>query len=349
MTNKFFVDPTEFSRQIAAYAGSEMQPGIDPHLTHRWFQLLAETAVPEGARLALANVGQDSFFPLMTRPDQPGRLLALSTFYTPLFGLINEPLADPSALGCLASALRKRDANFYEARFAPMNTDSRSYQLLREAFKSGGWLVDDYFSFGNWYYPVEGKSYAAYLAERPSRLRNTIERAGKKLTRSGDFSLEIICGGDRLEGAIADFVTVYNRSWKVPEPFIAFIPGLCRLATQQGWLRLGVARLKGQPIAAQLWLVASGKAHIVKLAYDESFAKTSAGTVLTAALIRYVIETDAVDEVDYLMGDDPYKKEWMSQRRERRGLIAFNKSTLFGLAAASKHYGGKLYKALINR
>ena len=345
-TNKLFVEPAEFSQQIAPLAGSEMQPGIDPHLTHQWFHLLAETAVPDGSRLALANTGRDSFLPLMTRTDQPRRLLAFSTFYTPLFGLINESQADPSALGMLAASLRKRDASFYEARFAPMDTDSSSYQLLRDAFTNGGWLVDDYFSFGNWYYPVEGKSYQSYLAERPSRLRNTIERAGKKLTQAREFSIEIICGGVRLEEAIADFVTVYNRSWKVPEPFVAFIPGLCRLATRHGWLRLGVARLKGQPIAAQLWLVASGKAHIVKLAYDENFAKTSAGTVLTAALIRYVIETDAVDEIDYLMGDDPYKKEWMSQRRERRGLIAFNTRTLFGLVSATKHYGGKLYKGI---
>lgn len=341
-----FVEPYEFARQILSCADEEAPGQIDPHLSRLWFHLLAETAMPAGTKLALASVGEGSFLPLMTRIDQPGRLLALSNFYTPLFGLINELHADSATLNSVVVALGKRRAKFHEARLAPMDVTSHSYKLICEAFAKAGWQVDDYFCFGNWYYPVEGRNYHSYLAERPSRLRNTIERASRKLAQTNDFTIEIVRGSESLESAIADFVTVYNQSWKNPEPFVEFIPGLCRLAARMGWLRLGVARLQGQPIAAQIWLVAAGKAQIVKLAYDAKFAKTSAGTVLTATLIKHVIEIDKVNEIDYLMGDDPYKQDWMSQRRERRGLIAFNPCFPRGVSAMLWHKGGKFWRRI---
>ena len=34
-------------------------------------------------------------------------------------------------------------------------------------------------------------------------------------------------------------------------------------------------------------------------------------------LMRHVIDVDQVREVDFGSGDDAYKKDWMSDRRER--------------------------------
>lgn len=344
--NTNFAQPAEIVRKLLTLSDEASAPGIDPHLTSRWFQLLAETAMPEGAQVALCNVGPSSYLPLMTLPDQPGRLLALSNFYTPLFGLIDEAMADSMQLEALAQALRSRQPGLHEVRLAPMDPESLSFTRLREAFVAGGWWVDDYFCFGNWYHPLATKCYADYLAGRPSQVRNTLKRARRKLEATAGYELTILDGTQSLEAGIADFVAVYNRSWKNPEPFPTFIPGLCRLATQAGWLRLGLVRIAGQPIAAQLWLVAAGKAHIVKLAYDKAFAKTSAGTVLTAAMMKRVIDDDQVDEIDYLTGDDAYKQDWMSCRRERRGLVGFNPRTARGILRMLRYAVGKLKRQL---
>lgn len=341
-----FLPPEAFCALLAARGEPIVHEPFDPHITPQWFRLLARTAMPDGARLALADAGCGCFLPLLSRPDQPGRLLGLSNFYSALFGLASEGEADLGALQSLAAALIVRRQGFYEARFAPMDPAARSYTLLREAFAAGGWQVDDFFSFGNWYCPVAGLKYDEYLTQRPSRLRNTILRAGKKLHDSGVFSLDIVEAGGSLQSAIGDFVAVYERSWKTPEPFPEFIPSLCEMAARMGWLRLGIARYEGKAIAAQLWLIASGKAHIFKLAYDEAYAKFSVGTVLTAAMMRHVIDVDRVAEVDYLMGDDAYKQDWMSHRRERRGLIAFNPWLARGWSAMLRHRGGKVWRWL---
>lgn len=343
-----FAQPADVARKLRALSDDDSARGIDPHLTRRWFQLLAETALPVGAQVALCDVGPSSYLPLMTLPDQRGRLLALSNFYTPLFGLIDEAMADSIQLKNLAQALKSGRPGLHEVRLAPMDPESRSFTRLREAFAAAGWWVDDYFCFGNWYHPVASKRYTDYLDDRPSQVRNTLKRARRKLEATPGYELMILDGSQSLEAGIKDFVAVYDRSWKNPEPFPEFIPGLCRLATQAGWLRLGIIRIAGQPIAAQLWLVAGGKAHIVKLAYDKTFAKTSAGTVLTAAMMKRVIDDDQVEEIDYLTGDDAYKQDWMSCRRERRGLVGFNPRSAGGLLRMLRYAVGKLKRQLLH-
>ncbi len=44
-------------------------------------------------------------------------------------------------------------------------------------------------------------------------------------------------------------------------------------------------------------------------------------------------------DVDYLTGDDPYKKDWMTHRRERWGITAFNPRTPRRVLMAARHVG----------
>ena len=64
-------------------------------------------------------------------------------------------------------------------------------------------------------------------------------------------------------------------------------------------------------------------------------------------MMEHVLEVDRVHEVDYGIGDEPYKRDWMSHRRERVGLIAFNPRTARGLSGAIRHFGGRWVRKLI--
>src|SRR5262249_30489346 len=126
-------------------------------------------------------------------------------------------------------------------------------------------------------------------------------------------------------------------------------PGLIRLCAERGILRLGLLYVDGEPAASQLWIVHNGRALIYKLAYDERFADLSVGTILTAFLMEHALDVAKVEEIDYLTGDDGYKKEWMSDRRERWGILAMNPRTLRGAAAIVRHAGGRLARRMIAR
>jgi CelD/BcsL family acetyltransferase involved in cellulose biosynthesis len=75
--------------------------------------------------------------------------------------------------------------------------------------------------------------------------------------------------------------------------------------------------VKGKPVAAQLWFVRHDKASIYRLAYDKAWRQYSTGSILTRFLMEYVIDTDKVEEIDFLTGNEAYKQDWMSERRER--------------------------------
>jgi CelD/BcsL family acetyltransferase involved in cellulose biosynthesis len=65
--------------------------------------------------------------------------------------------------------------------------------------------------------------------------------------------------------------------------------------------------------------------------------------------MRHVIEQDRVEEVDFLIGDDEYKKIWMSDRRERWGIVAYNPRTLWGAALALREIAARSAKSLRTR
>lgn len=278
------------------------------------------------------------------------KLEGLSNWYSSLYGVIGEPgSVQARALAALAAAISAERPRWDILDLHPLDPTDPSFEFLRRALSAAGMATQRYFCFHNWYLDVAGRSYESYAAGLPSRLKNTLKRKGRQLEKSGRAQFEIITGGAHLESAIAAYEKVYAASWKSPEPSPAFMPGLMRLCAEQGWLRLGIATVDGEAAAAQLWIVCAGVASIYKLAYDERFASLSIGSLLTERLMRHVIDIDQVREVDYLTGDDTYKRDWMSHSRERCGIIAFNLRSPRGIVAAALHLGGGLLKAGLRR
>jgi CelD/BcsL family acetyltransferase involved in cellulose biosynthesis len=322
-----------------------------------WFDLLQRTVFPAdaGVRYVYAADGGRivALLPLRAERHNGVRTIrALGNFYTPLFA--------PLILGGQESGVLKRVLEFamgMDGRadvltLSPMDPGSPVFQDLLAQIQALGWIPFEFFCFGNWYLPVTG-DWRHYLASRSANLRSSIKRRTRRFLDAGGV-LELVTGATgaaALDTAITAFESVYSASWKRPEPFPAFMPALIRQLAAANALRLGIARLDGHPVAAQLWFVAGRKASIYKVAYDQSYASHSPGTVLTAYLLRRVIDGDGdcVEEVDFLIGDDVYKKHWMSHRRERWGIVAYNPRTLRGGALLLREVLARNAKSLRDR
>lgn len=264
--------------------------------------------------------------PTLTPPGGWGhRVQGLANFYTALYSPALQPGLTAQQLTPLIDALRAQNAPLRSLNLSPMDPDAPAYQALEAALASQGFKTFRYYCFGNWYLP-DCTGWPDYLAGRTSKQRSNIKRMEQRLADAGGH-IEIITSMADADRGLAAYDQVYALSWKVPEPHPLFMPSLMRLCAQHQALRLGVVWLGETPIAAQLWVVWGGRAEIFKVAYDEGRKELSPGTVLTAALMRHVLDTDQVKEVDYLVGDDPYKRMWMTQRRERWGLIAYDSRT----------------------
>ncbi len=142
---------------------------------------------------------------------------------------------------------------------------------------------------------------------------------------------------------------IYDNSWKIPESYPDFIAGFLAACIEDGALRLGILYVDDEPAAAQIWTVTNGEATIYKLAYDEKFKNLSVGSVLTAKIMEHVLDVDKARCIDFGYGDDPYKKDWTRQRRERMTLIGFRISGPLGALAAANFLARRFAASLRNR
>src|SRR5262249_6396574 len=154
------------------------------------------------------------------------------------------------------------------------------------------------------------------------------------LKEGHEVSMEVMDAPEMAESAIGIYEHVYAASWKKPEPYPGFIPGLIRTGLYQSALTVGVLRVDGMPVAAQIWIIFKRRATIFKLAHLEAYRKWSVGSVLTRYLIERAFSDPNVCEIDFGRGDDQYKQLWLPHRRQRWGIVAYDPGTAIGLVHA---------------
>ena len=120
-----------------------------------------------------------------------------------------------------------------------------------------------------------------------------------------------------MEQGLLDYHAAYSASWKANEQNVSLLDTVALKLALRDWTRLAVLYIDGKAVAAQLWFVVQNKASIFRLAYDEDWKHYSTGSILTAYLMRYVMDIYKVEEIDFLTGNEVYKQDWMSERRER--------------------------------
>ena len=191
--------------------------------------------------------------------------------------------------------------------------------------------------------------YASYYQQRPSQLRNTIKRREKKLTKAHQYRTEIITELSGFSAAFAAYKTVYQQSWKGDEFSFDFIEQVCLAALAENKLRLGLLFVDDEPAAAQLWFLQTGDdsvllqkkspttASIFKLAYTPKYQQYSVGSILSLALSEHVISQDKVTAIEFGMGSESYKKDWLSENRTRQSYQIFNPDSIYGKLAIIRH------------
>ena len=242
--------------------------------------------------------------------DQAGHLTGLSNWYTFRFRPILS--GDPALLTALARNLARRA---HRITLSGVPEEDGSASLLKSAFNAAGWLVLGSVCDTNHILRLTGRSYENYIVARAGKLRTTLKR------KSGKLETQVLARFD--ETAWAAYEDIYAESWKPEEGSPAFLRAFAQEEGTAGRLRLGVAYADGKALAAQMWTVEDGTAFIHKLAYRNAAKPLSPGSVLTAALMRHVIDVDGVALVDFGTGDDPYKRDWMEETRPRFRLDMF--------------------------
>lgn len=278
-----------------------------------WLRLVAEHREP-GSRPLIVRArseGTDAWLFLLQQPG--GRLTALANRHSlrvaPIFSGPAEPLQRRRLIRAMAGRLRRPGLGVVRIALPAVATPDA--ELIGRAFGRAGWLVARRAAPPLWRTDTQGLSFDDYWETRPAALRDRIERAA----RAAPLDLEV---ADRFAAAMwAEFAAL-------DEGADAFLRAFAEQESAAGSLRLAVARLGGEPVAAQLWTVDRGVATAHRLAQAPGRRSLSPGAQLSATMFRYLLNVDHVDQIDYGAGGDRWKADWAEERLPRQRLDLFN-------------------------
>ena len=213
-----------------------------------WFQNLLETTRGPHDRLYLyaiegASPDETPLALMVARSVAPRfgafaprTLAGFTNFYTTFFGplLRRDVRGNAEILRRLVAGLRSQGPRWDVIKLDSLDRDAATFDLLVDAFRSEGMILQPFFDYANLYTLTEGSSFDAYVSGLPAILRNTAKRRSRKLERSAKVRFELITSGANVESAIETYEKVYATSWKQREPYPQFTGGLIRACAEAG-------------------------------------------------------------------------------------------------------------------
>jgi len=327
------------ANDVALPATARAEGFASPFDRAAWFDLLAAHGFAGGGRFDAHGASGSVTAWLPLRLDQPGHFSSLACWYSfsirPLYDGPMDPGERGTAMGRLFASLRAHAARL--TLYPVPDSDGLPGNLVH-ALRRAGWWVRAIPAGDRHWLDLAGMDHDAWWASRPGALRNTVQRKAKK----GIVDIQLLTRFDA--GSWAAYEAVYAASWKPEEGHPVLLRAFAEAESARGTFRMGLARIGGEPVAAQFWTVEDGTAFIHKLAHVEDSLKASPGTLLSAALFRHVIEIDGVQRVDFGTGNDAYKRDWMNRHEPLWRIEAFNPSRLAAWGPAFKAFARSLLR-----
>lgn len=166
-------------------------------------------------------------------------------------------------------------------------------------------------------YAALGGGVADYLAARPGKVRSTVKRTSKRF--DGDGVVFITVAATDIDAALDDLARLHESRWSDDSVFL------------RGWERFRNAARAGAAtndvvvhqlldadsgaIAVELDLVLGGRVAFYQAGRRTEREWRGCGSVLRARIIEAAVAAGA-SEYDLLRGDEGYKTEWATGRRE---------------------------------
>jgi hypothetical protein len=310
---------------VAADAGGALDRARQPVLYDRldWFRL-THRHIRSDARLAILRVREgDAAAWLFLVDDGRRRASPLGSWYTLRFA----PVISGGGETLLPDLARAVAARFDRIGLYPLATP----------LPMSGWRTFTDRISTNWTLDLGSRDFDGYWSARPAALRNTVARR----QRSHPVTVTLDRSFDPAHWA--EFESIYADSWKPMEGSPAFLRALAAQEAEAGTLRLGITRdADGRAIAAQFWLVENGIATIHKLAHRESAKAGSPGSLLSHAMFRAAIDEDHVRRIDFGLGDEPYKADWVDTPNPVWRVDAYRAASLRGMAGIAREAASRL-------
>ena len=161
--------------------------------------------------------------------------------------------------------------------------------------------------------------------------RSDLRRARRRAEFLGPVRTDIACPiPAAFDAAFDEFVGVEGAGWKgrngtalATDPVRqAFFRTYARAACRAGALRLCILRIGAQAAAAELAVESDGRLWLLKIGYDESFARCSPGQLLLADTVRYAARK-GLQSCELLGAPEPWTHVWTDREHACVSISAY--------------------------
>jgi hypothetical protein len=313
----------------------------NPTCHYAWLKSCADVLTGDN-KLCILVIGRDqpkAVGPLLVRKDRFNRLecLGVEALQEPT----ELPHTDADALNLLVNAIAELQRPFCLRRVL---ADSPAVGALKRAFHGRGFVVTLPMPGCPW---IPLNSNWKLSASRQSALR----RARRKAEELGDVTFEITApGAGRLASLLEEVFRVEGAGWKSrngtslvrDELRRAFFERYAAFAAEKGILRLCFMRINGRAVATQLAVESGGRFWLLKIGFDETYAKCSPGNLLMFETIQYAIGR-GLQSYEFLGKAEPWTEMWTSLIRpcESLWIYPYNLPGAVAFASDALTYGWK--------
>lgn len=281
-----------------------------------------------------------------------GSLVGVERHYEPM-DLLYE---DAPALDVLAQSLVERGIAFTIGR---VRADSPTVDAIQSA-AAGRALVKLRPQIGYPFIDLDA-SWTDPEQNLNAKRRGDLRRARRRAEETGEVTTEIIAPTcQNVDALLDEAFAVEMNSWKGKDGTAmacdpaeaAFCRAYARAACRYGVLRLCFLRIDGVPAAMHVAMVHGGGFWLLKIGYDERFARCSPGMLLIRESIAYAAR-QGLKTYEFLGKSESWIEMWS---RDQRPCVAvrvypYNVGGMTALAGDAARYGAartasKVYRAL---
>ena len=266
--------------------------------------------------LQLIVVGTDqprALGPLIMRGSRM-ECLGVDELYEPT----DFPHSDSASLNCLVKTLAELRRPLLMRRIL---ADSPVLSALREAFNSRGILITRPATGYPW---VQlDASWVSPEEKVSASRRSSFRRAKRKAHSIGGIDYEVLSPQPHeLQPLLAESFRVEAAGWKgrtgsalLSDPNRRqFYEKYADIASAKGILRLCFMRIGGVVAATQLAVESGGRFWLLKVGYNEAFARCSPGHLLMIETLRYAAQR-GLRTFEFLGSAEPWTRVWTTNVR----------------------------------
>jgi CelD/BcsL family acetyltransferase involved in cellulose biosynthesis len=289
-------------------------PFKTPLLRHEWFTACAEAFCPPG-RLYVMVAREEgeivAIAPLVLNPSFGARRLELlgTAILGELSGFVYKD--EQSLTGLMNAILASRRPLLFRG----LLSGSPELRCLKQAHPPRNYVQSEAFASPwvrvstNWekFYPTISSSW-----------RSTLRRAQRRAEEFGPLHYEfVIPTPETLEQYLPEMFRVESAGWKsrtgtalqASAVLSRFFRAYALSAARLGMLQFAFLRIGGKTVAGQFLIACGGRLWVLKIGYDEAYARCSPGTLLMHRVVQYTFDKP-YEALEFLGANEPWTGIW---------------------------------------